>query len=147
MMGWKPIGVIAAEIVADLRFGRAVERLHAKGPRAVGELLAELGAERSITTIIETKLDRFAAIDDEVLQVMGRRSDAGESDPQGEVMTDKTSRSPTDCSNSLTVLAGEINNAHQDAIGAFRTGLDYAIKCGKALIDAKALVPHGQWAG
>ena len=70
-MTWTPIGEVAAEIVAGLRFSRAVERLHAKGPRAVGELLAELGAERSITTIIETKLDRFGQIDDEVLLALG----------------------------------------------------------------------------
>lgn len=70
-MGWKPIGAVAAEIVADLRFGRAVERLHAKGPRVVGELLAEIGAERSCRTEIEDKLERFGQIDDETLHAMG----------------------------------------------------------------------------
>ncbi len=38
---------VAAEHVADLKFRRAVERLHNLGPRATAELLAEIGAERS----------------------------------------------------------------------------------------------------
>ena len=41
---------IAANVVANLRFRRQVERLHRLGPRAIAELLAELGAERSIQT-------------------------------------------------------------------------------------------------
>lgn len=66
----QPIGAVTAENVVDLKFRRAVEKLHAKGPRAVGELLAEIGAERSCRTEIEAKLERFAAIDDEVLHAM-----------------------------------------------------------------------------
>lgn len=50
--GLIPIGSVAAQIVADLKFGRQIERLHRLGPRAVAELLAEIGAERSITTIV-----------------------------------------------------------------------------------------------
>ena len=68
---WRSAGAVAAEIVADLRFRRAVERLYRKGPRVIAELLAELGAERSITTIIENKLDRFGQIDDEALRATG----------------------------------------------------------------------------
>lgn len=68
---WKHISSIGADLVADLRFQRAVERLHSKGPRAVAELLAEIGAERSITTIIENKLTDYTSIDTEALAATG----------------------------------------------------------------------------
>ena len=41
----RPIGQIAAEVVADQRFRRQVLRLHRLGPRVTAELLAELDAE------------------------------------------------------------------------------------------------------
>ena len=65
--GLVPIGQVAAEIVAGLRFRRQVERVHALGPRAVAELLAGLGAERSIMTLINEKLDTFAELDPEAV--------------------------------------------------------------------------------
>ena len=70
---WRSIGSVAAEVVADLEFRRKVERLYARGPRPIAELLAELGAERSITTIIETKLDRYLEVDDASLDATGGR--------------------------------------------------------------------------
>lgn len=63
------IGAVAAEIVADLRFRHQVLRLHRLGPRVTAELLAEIGAERSITTIIDRKLARYAEIEPETLEV------------------------------------------------------------------------------
>ena len=66
--GLIPIGPVAAEIVARLHFRRQVERLHRLGPRAVAELLAELGAERGVMKIIDTKLDHYAAIDPMTLE-------------------------------------------------------------------------------
>ena len=57
--------------IADLKFRRNIERLYSKGPRAVGEMLAELGAERGIQTIIDTKLSRYAEIDNTELSVAG----------------------------------------------------------------------------
>ena len=66
--GLIPIGPVAAEIVARLHFRRQVERLHRLGPRAVAELLAEIGAERGVTTIIDAKLTRYAAIDPMTLE-------------------------------------------------------------------------------
>ena len=66
--GLIPIGPIAAVVVADLRFRRQVERLHRLGPRVVAELLAEIGAERSITTIIDRKLDTYAGLDAEAIE-------------------------------------------------------------------------------
>ena len=61
------VGPLCAEIVADLRYHRKVERLHSKGPRVVAEFLAELGADRLIATIIDEMLDRYLALADEAL--------------------------------------------------------------------------------
>ncbi len=68
---FRPSGEAAAEIVADLRFRRRVQRLHRLGDRALGEFLAELGAERSIQTVIDQKLDTYAEFDPEALEVTG----------------------------------------------------------------------------
>ena len=67
----RPIGQVAIEVVADLRFRRQVIRLHRQGPRAVGEFLAELGAERSVQTPIDQKLDTYAQIEFETLEAAG----------------------------------------------------------------------------
>ncbi len=69
--GLRPIGEIAAGVVAGLAFRRKVERLHGLGPRATAELLAELGAERSIMTLIDQKIDRYAELEPEALEVTG----------------------------------------------------------------------------
>ena len=66
-----PVGQIAAEVVADLTFRRKVERLHRLGPRVVGELLAELGVERSIMPTIHEKLERYANINPQTLRAVG----------------------------------------------------------------------------
>ena len=67
----RPTGQITAEVVADMRRRRQVEHLHRLGPRATAELLAEIGAERSITTIIDRKLDVYADLDLEALEAAG----------------------------------------------------------------------------
>ena len=69
--GLEPFGPIAAEVVADMRFRHQVVRLHRLGPRVVGELLAEIGAERSIQTVIDQKLDTYAELEPETLEVTG----------------------------------------------------------------------------
>ncbi len=63
--------LVAADVVADLRFRRQVERLHELGPRATAELLAEIGAERSIMTVIDRKLDCYTEIDPEAIEAAG----------------------------------------------------------------------------
>ena len=68
---FRPIGAIATEIVADLKFRRQVIRLHRQGPRAVGEFLAGLGAELGVQTPIERKLDTFAELEPDTLQAVG----------------------------------------------------------------------------
>ena len=63
--------VVAADVVADLRFRRCVARLHRLGPRVTAELLAEIGGERGIQTIIDQKLDRYVGLDAEALAAAG----------------------------------------------------------------------------
>ena len=68
---FRPIGEVAAEIVADLKFRRRVEHLHHLGARAVGELLAELSVERDIRTVVDRKLQRYSELEPESLQATG----------------------------------------------------------------------------
>ena len=68
---FRPIGGHLAEIVARLHFRRQVERLHQLGPRATAELLAEIGGERCIQTIIDRKLERYIELDPEALDAAG----------------------------------------------------------------------------
>ena len=68
---FRSIGGVAAEVVADLRFQRQVQRLHHLGPRAVGELLAEIGVERGIRTVVDQKLERYTALDPKAPEVTG----------------------------------------------------------------------------
>ena len=67
----KRLGPIAAEIVADIAFRRKLDQIHQRGPRAVGEVFAELGAERSIMSIIDQILDRHLAVSDQALEIVG----------------------------------------------------------------------------
>jgi hypothetical protein len=54
------------------RFRWLVDRLYALGPRAVGELLAELAGEHLIRVPIERKLERYAAaLDPAILRAIG----------------------------------------------------------------------------
>ena len=64
------IGEVAADVVADLRFRRKVQRLHGLGPRILAELLAEIAAERNIWVIVEQKLDTYAEIDPDALDAV-----------------------------------------------------------------------------
>ena len=63
--------LVAPEVVADMRFRRQVERLHLLGPRAVAELLAEIGAERGITAIVDRKLDLYTELDPAAIEAVG----------------------------------------------------------------------------
>ena len=67
----RPIGEVAAEIVADMKFRRRVQKVYRLGDRVFGELLAELGAERGIQTIIDQKLKKYASLDPEALEATG----------------------------------------------------------------------------
>ncbi len=54
-----------------MRFRRQVIRLHRLGPRVTAELLAEIGAERGITTIIDQKMEKYINIDPAALEATG----------------------------------------------------------------------------
>ncbi len=61
--GLEPLSAIIAPVVADLQFRRDVERLHRLGPRALYELLTEIGEQRLCRTYIEQRVQRYAEID------------------------------------------------------------------------------------
>ncbi len=71
--GWEPIGTVAARVVQDIEFRRKAQRLHAKGPRLIAELLAELAASHSLGTVIDQSLDRYLALDDAALDILNGR--------------------------------------------------------------------------
>ena len=62
---------VTAEVVADLRFRRQVQRLHDLGPRIVAEFLAEIAAERGIATIVDQKLDIYVDLDPMAIEAVG----------------------------------------------------------------------------
>ena len=68
--GLEPFGAILASVVADLQFRRNVARLHRLGPRAIHELLTEIGEQRSCRTYIEQRVERFSEIDPEHLATL-----------------------------------------------------------------------------
>ncbi len=59
------------DVIADLRRQRHVRKLHRLGPRALDALLVEIGAERSIMTIVERKIAKYAALDANALEITG----------------------------------------------------------------------------
>jgi len=67
------VGAVTAQIVQDLKYRRKIKRLVAKGERVVGEMLAELAADRNLGTAIDEALDRYIEIPDEALDVANGR--------------------------------------------------------------------------
>ena len=63
--------LVAADVVADLRFRREVQHLHRLGDRVLGEFLAELGAELGVQTPIDQKLGAYVEIGPEALEATG----------------------------------------------------------------------------
>ena len=61
--GLEPLGAVLTPVVADLEFRRDVERLHRLGPRAVCELLTEIGEQWLCRTFIEQRVRLYAEID------------------------------------------------------------------------------------
>ena len=58
--GSPSIGLTTIDAGVDLRFRRQVERLHRLGPRALGELLAEIGEQRLCRTYLEQRVRRYS---------------------------------------------------------------------------------------
>jgi hypothetical protein len=48
-------------------------------------------------------------------------------------------------SNRLPILAAEINAEHKAAFGAAKQAKAHAAECGRLLLEAKSLLPHGEW--
>ncbi len=69
--GLEPLSIGVALVVADLEFYRDVVRLHRLGPRAVYELLTEIGEQRLCRTFIEQRVQRFSKIDPDHLAALG----------------------------------------------------------------------------
>ena len=61
----------APGVIADMRRQRHVRQLYRLGPRAIDALLIEIGAERSIMTLIERKIEKYAALDIDALENAG----------------------------------------------------------------------------
>ncbi len=64
-------GEITTQAVADLALRRTVERVHGLGPRAVYELLVEIGEQRLCRTFIEQRVRRYGEIDADHLVALG----------------------------------------------------------------------------
>ena len=58
-------------IISDLRFRRDIERLYKLGPRALGELLVEIGEQRLCRTYIEKRVRSYSIINPEHLSAVG----------------------------------------------------------------------------
>ncbi len=61
--GLEQLSIGVALVVADLEYYRDVVHLHRLGPRAVYELLAEIGEQRLCRTFIEQRVQRYSEID------------------------------------------------------------------------------------
>ena len=71
MLGGMIVNIFPHDVLLELRFQRHVERLRRLGPRAVGELLAEIGAARSCRMEIDRRLARYANLNPEFLWAIG----------------------------------------------------------------------------
>ena len=70
-------GVDAPPHVRDLRLQHDVERLHRLGPRAIFELLSEIGRQRQCLTLVEDCARRYADLDPTVVRELGGDRFAG----------------------------------------------------------------------
>ncbi len=68
--GLEPLGAIIAPVAADLQFRCDVVRLHHLGPRALYELLTEIGEQRLCRTFIEQRVRRYSEIDPDHLTAL-----------------------------------------------------------------------------
>ena len=65
------LGHFASTDLRDLRRRLHVGHLHYLGPRAVDEILLEIGAEFSCMTAIEMKLERYSGLERAVVVAVG----------------------------------------------------------------------------
>ena len=64
---FRPIGEIAAEVVASLRFRQQIEHLYRLGPRAIGELLREVADDENLGTALAA----YQRLTPDVLKALG----------------------------------------------------------------------------
>ncbi len=67
----RPLGEVVDDLVDDLHFHRQVEKLHRLGPRAVGELLVEIGEQRLCRMFIDQRLEAYGQFDPELIRKLG----------------------------------------------------------------------------
>ncbi len=68
---FRPIGEVAAEIIARIAWRRKVAELRGRGDRVLAEFLAHFAAERGIPTYVDELLDSYLAIDLAALELAG----------------------------------------------------------------------------
>ena len=68
--GLEQLSAVLTPVVTDLEFRRNVKRLHRLGPRAVCELLAEIGEQRLCRIFVEQRVQRYAEIDPDHLAAL-----------------------------------------------------------------------------
>lgn len=71
MSGPRPLGDATFRIVQGLAWRRAAEALHKLGPAPLGYLLAEIAAALDAEELVAARLARYAALDPEVVRVLG----------------------------------------------------------------------------
>jgi hypothetical protein len=64
------LGKVVTDLVDDLRFRRQVGKLHALGPRAMAELLAEIGEQRACRTFIDQRLEAYSELNPELVKAL-----------------------------------------------------------------------------
>ena len=69
--GHRTLGPGERTAISALRRQRHIQKLHGLGPRALDELLIEIGTEFGITAFIDQKLERYAKLDPEALEAAG----------------------------------------------------------------------------
>ena len=67
----RPTTLVTIDVIADLRRQRHIRKHHRLGPRVLDELLVEIGVERSITTVIERKVEAYAELEREIFEAAG----------------------------------------------------------------------------
>ncbi len=58
-------------LTAGLRFERLIERVHALGPRPLGELLIEIASHTGQSSFIAHRLEEYARLDPEIVRAVG----------------------------------------------------------------------------
>ena len=64
-------GLVIPDVALDLRRQRHVAHLHRLGPRAMDELLREIGAKHACMTLIESLLEEYTRLDPEAVAAAG----------------------------------------------------------------------------